>query len=148
MFIGVYTSYRTKVAQKGLKGVIQSLIQIKFLHFQKGVVSMNNWFIKLGIKQEKIQIIIDESGNIYNGEKNSKLCLLTREAFNEIKNIVSENVYMIQKLGGRYDSHSNNSVLKINCNTRKYKYLEVTGWIETEKIFNIIKDKNNWKEEF
>lgn len=109
---------------------------------------MNNWFIKLGSKQGKIQIIIDENGNIYNEETNSKSCLLTQEAFTKIKNLVNENVYMIKKNGGYENFLSNHSVLKINCNTRKYKYLEVVGWPETEKIFNIIKDKNNWKEEF
>ncbi len=109
---------------------------------------MKNWFIKIEFKQTDLAFTIDADGNVYDGKTNHKFIKLTLEAMDEIKDIVSRNVYMTKHNGGYYNFGSNNSILRIKCRSRKYDSIKIAGWNQTERIFNMIKDKNNWKEEF
>ena len=102
-----------------------------------------NWFIQIENKRNNEKISVCDNGLVYGTKRNEKLFIIKPSAVDEIKKTINENVYSIKNLGGYYKQYQNDLILRIKCNTRKYRNVKMVGCPEARKIMTIILNESN-----
>lgn len=102
---------------------------------------MNKWYFEIGFKGTTDGIVVYEDGSVYQKGQKKKPFTLSNKQLDMIQYIIKENEYMFKKSGGYINFKENNTILRINSNTKKHPKLKIVGWAGTQVIISIVLNK-------